>query len=122
MTDEFDELDRALFALPLATPPPGLRTAILRATIDAPASVPTIVPFSRYELVGIGLALAVATWLLIAAVGDHRFAAALIENVSEIARRVANPATLTWITTGGAIAALFSLASFTPVRRHTRES
>jgi hypothetical protein len=36
---EFDEIDRALFALPLEDPPPGLRQSILNCTVNAPAAV-----------------------------------------------------------------------------------
>jgi len=58
MTDE--ELDRALDALPLAMPPPGLRTSLLALTVYAQR------PFLRpLEIVGLGGALAFAVWLAI---------------------------------------------------------
>lgn len=51
MTD--DELDRALFALPLEQPPPDLHGKILAATVLRP--VPT---FRQWELWALALALA----------------------------------------------------------------
>ena len=54
--DEHDDLDRALFALPLEEPPAGLRASILRATVFAGPAVAS--PLGRAETVGIGIALA----------------------------------------------------------------
>ena len=62
-----DELDRALFALPLAPLPAGLRESILAATL-APAAVPL---FRPWEIGGIGVILGLVTWLcLLAARGQ----------------------------------------------------
>ena len=63
MNDDFDELDRALFALPLETPPPGLRESILNATVYAQARA-ALEPVARpWEAWLAGGALAVAVWL-----------------------------------------------------------
>ena len=121
MNDNFDELDRAIFDLPLATPPPGLRGAILRATIHAPQVAASIVPFSRYEIAGIGIALACATWLILAAIADHRFAAAMAASVYALVGGLTDPTTLAWTTMGGAIAALLTLANFSSLRRGIRK-
>lgn len=117
MNENFDDLDRALFALPLATPPMDLRATILRGTIYAEASADALVPFALYEIVGVGLALAIGAWFVIAALADHRFAALVITTVSTIAHEVTEPQIVAWLTAGGAIAALMSLGSFTPLRR-----
>ncbi|GAC1308614.1 MAG: hypothetical protein NVSMB19_21940 [Vulcanimicrobiaceae bacterium] len=115
--NDFDDLDRALFALPLATPPPELREAILRATIDASQATASPAPFTRGDIVGIGLALAVAAWLIVAASVDHRFAAAIAEGANGLVGALTDPTTLAWTTTGGAIAALLTLANFPSPRR-----
>ncbi len=122
MNEHFDDLDRALFALPLATPPADLREAILRATVRAPAAATPPVPFTWYEVAGIGIALAIAAWLVLAAVADHRFAAAMSDDAYAIVRELATPTTLVWTTTGGAVAALWTLANFTPLPRSVRKS
>ena len=123
MNEKFDGLDRALFALPLAVPPSDLRAAILRATVDAPTSATEgILLFSRAEITGIGCALALATWLIIAAIADHRFAVAMTTNAFEMVRSLVEPTTLAWITTGGAISALLTLGNLRPQRRGIRKS
>ncbi len=64
MNDDFDELDRALFALPLETPPPGLRAAILLSTIGAQRrACAHLAPFATWEILALGTAIAVAVWL-----------------------------------------------------------
>lgn len=122
MNDDFDDLDRAIFALPLAEPPPDLRVAILRATVGMPLPAVATALFTRYEIVGIGLALAVAAWLVLAAIADHRFAATMTADAEGIVRVLAEPTTLAWMTLGGAIATVLTLANFAPVRRRIRKS
>jgi len=119
MNDQFDELDRAIFALPLATPPAGLRGAILRATVHAPR-LPSVVPFSRVEIVGIGFALALAAWLLVAAIVDYRFTAAITEDAHSLVRLLIDPNTLAWTMLGAGIAALSTLVNLRPQRRGSR--
>ena len=68
MTD--DELERALFALPLEEAPSGLRDRILAATVYR---VPVTPAFRAWELWLLAVALvlvAVVTFLLLAAVPD----------------------------------------------------
>ncbi len=108
MNDDFDELDRALFALPLATPPAGLRESILRATIDAPAPS-SILALGRYEIVAIGSALAIFAWLLLAVLGDPSRASDFSTQITLVMRALAEPATLLWLATGASIAACFSV-------------
>jgi hypothetical protein len=56
MTD--DELERALFALPLEEPPVELRTRILAATVERPR-----LTFRAWEIWLIGTLLAFMVWL-----------------------------------------------------------
>jgi 4-amino-4-deoxy-L-arabinose transferase-like glycosyltransferase len=56
MTD--DELERALFALPLEEPPADLRRRILSATVYRPRMI-----FRTAEIWGLGTALAIMVWL-----------------------------------------------------------
>jgi hypothetical protein len=110
--DDFDELDRALFALPLATPPPGMREAILRATIHAPVASPA---FTRAEIVISGCVLAVAAWMLLVVMTDPLRAGALSAQISAVVRFLADPETVVWLGTGCLVAALFTLGgSFLP--------
>ena len=60
MNDDFDELDRALFALPLEAPPPGLRQSILNATVYARAQAAAGPEIRTWELLAVGIALAAA--------------------------------------------------------------
>lgn len=57
MTD--DELERALFALPLEEPPSDLRTRILAATVDRPR-----LTFAAWEVWLVGTAAAFMVWLM----------------------------------------------------------
>jgi hypothetical protein len=111
MNDDFDELDRALFALPLATPPPGLRESILRATIEAPAPVAAV---TRVEIAVIGCVLAVAAWMLLMVANDAALATALGAQISAAVRDLADPQTLLWLAAGTFVATLFTLGNFMP--------
>jgi len=113
MNDEFDDLDRALFALPLAAPPPGLRESILRATIYAPVAEPA---FRPWEIAAIGAAIAVAVWLGILLVSDHGFDSGVTASALALGRAFADPATLTWLSVGGGIATWLTLAGSAPLR------
>jgi hypothetical protein len=106
MNDDMDDLDRAIFALPLETPPRGLREAILRATVYAEAIAPTA--FGRWEIAGIGGALALALWFVILTVADRSLAATFSAGVYDIARAFTDPTTLAWLATGGSIAVVAS--------------
>jgi len=104
MNDDMDDLDRAIFALPLEAPPAGLREAILRATVYAESIVPAA--FGRWEIAGIGGALALAAWFVLLAIADRDFAATFSAGAYALARAFADPATLAWLATGGSIAVL----------------
>jgi hypothetical protein len=117
MNDEFDDLDRALFALPLEAPPAGLRESILRATIYAPAAEPA---FKTWEIAAIGAALAVAVWLSIIVVTDRAFGLALTAGALALGHAFSDPATLTWLSVGGGIAIWLTIANSTPLRLPVR--
>jgi hypothetical protein len=107
MNDEFDDLDRALFALPLEVPPAGLRESILRATVYASVAEPA---FRPWEIAAIGAALAVAVWLAIVVATNRAFGAELTANAVALGRAFADPAFLVWLTVGTAIAIWTSAA------------
>ncbi len=99
-----DDLDRAIFALDLEVPPPGLRESILRATIYAPSAA------MRFgEICGIGAALAFACWLAIALLNNKALAAAAGAGIVSALNWVVAPASLEWIAVGLAAVFWFSL-------------
>ncbi len=118
MNDELDDLDRALFALPLAEPPPDLRQAILRATTLG-AHVPSVA-LRTWETALVGGILAIAAWLLMALVHDPGGLAALGDAAADLARRAADPAYLVWLATGTSVAIWATLASSGSLRRGSR--
>ncbi len=108
MTDDFDDLDRALFALPLEMPPAGMRAAILRATAEAPLPV---FAFGSFEIALIGSVFAVAVWMLLAFVMHPSLAAALNAQIVALTHAFADPATILWLAAGGSVAAWFSFGN-----------
>jgi hypothetical protein len=104
--DGADELDRALFALPLAEPPAGLRAAILRATVYA-QPVATAA-FGRTETIVIGVVLALAAWLLIACVANRALAAGLDALVLATVHGLTDTRTILWLGFGAATAVAFT--------------
>ncbi len=107
MNDDLDDLDRALFALPLETPPPGMRETILNATVYAAA--PGSVAFGRWEIGAIGAALALGTWLILLAIMDRTFAGTFAADVYVFVRALGEPSTLAWLAAGASIATLATL-------------
>jgi hypothetical protein len=115
MNDDFDELDRALFALPLEAPPAGLRQSILNATIYAPVQVAVPPVVRPWEVSLVGGALAIALWLVYALVTDKSFGPAFTTSVVNFAHGFSDPTTLVWLGAGSAIAAwlvLFNAIAF----------
>lgn len=111
MNDDFDDLDRALFALPLDVPPQGMREAILRSTVYAPAPTYALV---TWEVALIGSVFAVAVWLVLFLFGDPARASFITAKLFEVARTLADPATLVWLATGASVAASFTLGNARP--------
>ncbi len=101
-----DALDRALFALPLATPPGDLRAAILRATIDAPEFAPVM---STRDILLMGVAAAIGVWLLMFMLGDHRNAEAFARNAYSLTQLFGNLQTLSWLAAGTAVAGIVAM-------------
>jgi len=108
--DDFDDLDRALFALPLEEPPAGLRRSILRGTIGARAAFAP--QFSQWEIIGGGILVALAVWVSLLCF-DKSYATTVTLGVLNLARALSQPATLEWLTVGFGIAALLSLSGGT---------
>jgi hypothetical protein len=97
--EDFDELDRALFALPLAVPPADLRASILRATIYAePTS-----PFAFAETAGIGAVLAFAVWLAAYVLSNPAFSSAFALQIGTALRLLPEGQTLAWLAAGVAV-------------------
>jgi hypothetical protein len=120
MNEDLDDLDQALFALPLDVPPAGMREAILRSTVYA--SMPSPLAFTRWEIAGIGAALALGTWLVLLAFWNHAFAAMFATNVYEVARAFGAPTTLAWLATGSAVVVIATFANFKLPRLPVRSS
>lgn len=106
MTD--DDLDRALFALPLEEPPQGLREAILRATVYAPVRVSA--PFSVAETIGIGIALALAAWIALICIADRNVVAGIEALALSFVRAFSDVRNIAWAGTGVLAAAWISVA------------
>ena len=116
MNDDIDDLDRTLFALPLEPAPVGLRDAILRATIGAPARAGArSLPLGSWEIAGVGALLAIATWLVMTLVADRSLATDLTVNAValtyEIVRTLSEPMTMLWLAAGGAVVAWFAFGN-----------
>ncbi|MGZ3497377.1 MAG: hypothetical protein ACXWNK_08100 [Vulcanimicrobiaceae bacterium] len=112
-----DELDRALFALPLEEPPEDLRASILAATVYRPALDAT--PFKLWEAWALGAVIAVVVWLCILIGGGAADSLiAWLKPLGETAvSTIIQPMTLLWIALGGAAAFWLSQLNFisTPV-------
>jgi hypothetical protein len=93
-----DELDRALFALPLAEPPAGLRASILALTVHAPR------PMMRtWETVTVGIVLALVAWLALSVLTAGGPIETLVAQTSSALTGVfTNRETLLWLALGGA--------------------
>lgn len=123
MTD--DDLDRALFALPLATPPPGMRDRILAMTANATFANATFanagrparsLVFGRVEIALFGALIALATWVTISggALALARAAGWSLANAgSLVARAGGETLLLEYFVAGAAVAAI---AGIGPVR------
>jgi hypothetical protein len=106
MNMDDNELERALFALPLEEPPAGMRASILLATAYRPAPA-----FSFVELAAIGAIGAVALWLVVLLVlGGGTLFVQTLEAIGSVASRAfSNTTTLAWLAAGGATALWLTL-------------
>jgi hypothetical protein len=101
-----EDLDRALFALELEEPPADLRGNILAATCyRAP------VLFKQWEIVLLGAAIAIVTWVACAIFtgGLPTLAQNVETGFQSIGGGLSNTAVLSWIAVGGAVAVWLSL-------------
>lgn len=115
MMNHDDDLDRALFALPLEPLPTGLRASIIAAVSAVPAPM-----FSRWDVLGIGAILALATWLCLSVMaGSDTVVLAFSLAGAAFAKFVSSPTTLLWMALGASITVWFSLVSF-PSRKAVR--
>ncbi len=106
-----DDLDAALFALPLEQPPADLRASILAATVYRP-----VFPIRLWEAWTLGALAAVLVWLCSAIFtgGADRFAVT-IQTIGYTLREIfSQPPTLLWIALGGGVACWLSMVNLVP--------
>jgi hypothetical protein len=114
MNGDYDDLDRALMALPLEEPPVGLRDSILAATIYAPPL--ESIALRTWEIVLIGTLLAVGSWLAIALAQNVALTSQLIGGFQEVVAALAAPTTFLWLACGATVAFGASLYNVVPRR------
>ncbi len=110
--DSDEELERALFALPLEEPPADLRASILAATVYRPP-----LPVKPWEVWALGAVCALLVWVLVlvAKGGAAPELTAFESYVNEGLKLFEQPAALFWIALGGGAAAWISQLNLTPV-------
>ena len=100
-----DDLDRAILALPLQPAPEGLRASIMAAVTAVPSPILT-----RWETAGVGIILALATWLsLLFLSGSASAGPWLPAAAASLGRFLISPTTLEWVAVGLAAAVCLSL-------------
>ena len=122
---EYDDIDRALFALPLEAPPQGLREAILRATAYAPRQAEAVAPAFLWESIGwesigVGLTLALAVWLTVALVTNPGLAAQVSSSLLAFSRVLSDPAALAWLAVGASATVCLSIVNLRPLHARAR--
>jgi len=110
--DRLDDLDRALFSLPLEEPPPDLRSAILAATTRAERRV----PFAGWEFGLLGGTLALVAWFGLILQSDFDEVTSRIESLVASVQPFGSFDAALWLAVGVAISAA-SLARFGLARR-----
>jgi hypothetical protein len=106
--NDFDDLDRALMALPLEEPPAGLRDSILAATIYAPPSVPALA-LHTWEIVIVGTVLAIGSWLGFLLAQNPALNARVASLIGGFLTAFADPATLIWLACGAIVVVLYNV-------------
>jgi hypothetical protein len=114
MNGDYDDLDRALMALPLEEPPVGLRDSILAATIYAPPL--ESIALRTWEIVLIGTLLAVGSWLAIALAQNPALTTQLVGSLQAVVAALAAPTTFLWLACGATVAFGASLYNVVPRR------
>jgi hypothetical protein len=113
MNDGLDERDRALFAMPLEEPPPGLRGAVLAATVYAPVAAPL---FRSWEVALIGGLSALAVPLVPAVANDRRSGTQLASGTSSLLSAGLEPVAPAWLAAGISTALCLSLVNLVAPR------
>jgi hypothetical protein len=109
--DSDEELERALFALPLEEPPADLRASILAATVYRPP-----LPVKPWEIWALGAVVALLVWLLVL-IAKGTAAPAMVtfdDYVVNALKDFAQPATLFWIALGGGAVVWISQLNLMP--------
>jgi hypothetical protein len=114
MNGDYDDLDRALMALPLEEPPAGLRDSILAATVYAPPL--ESIALRTWEIVLIGTLLAVGSWLAIVLAQNEALTSQLIGGLQAVVAALAAPTTFLWLACGATVALGASLYNVVPRR------
>ena len=115
---QYDDLDRALFALPLEETPADLRSSILAITVRAPQ--PERAKFGLFENLGVGFALAALAWLTWAVLSQPGFAGTASQALSTFAQGLSDPRTLLSLAIGFTSIFLVSLMPNQPARVRVR--
>lgn len=117
--DDFDDLDRALAALPLEEPPAGLHARIMAATVYRP-----VTPVNGWEVWVIGTLVALTAWLLWTVASAPVATARVIDEI--IARAsdagLTSDYTLLWLAIGASITWWVSLLTVPSSRRKRIEA
>jgi hypothetical protein len=106
-----ESLERALEALDLEETPADLHARIMAATVYRPAPV-----FQVWELWVVAFALAIATWLTLAILGNPLAGGsttldaiqAYVEQGPQLLQALVTPHTALWLGAGGLVAVFFT--------------
>jgi hypothetical protein len=114
--DEFDDLDRALAALPLEEPPAGLHARIMGATVYRPET-----SINVWEVWIVGTLIAIAAWLLFAVISAPAQTQAVVDQVFRwlTDSGLTSQLTLLWLAVGISTTWWLSFISI-PSRRRKR--
>jgi len=115
---EYDEIDRALFALPLEDPPKDLHQSILALTVYAPSEAENRA--GLWEAIAAGFSLALAAVLAWTVFRNPAFGAQIVAAFTLFGRGFADQATLAALTAGCSAVAWVSLMTFRPARVEVR--
>ena len=120
MNHEYDDIDRALFALPLEEPPQDLRRSILALTVLAPFEAderPAL-----WESLAAGFGLIVAAVLVWAVFRNPAFGVEIASAFMALGRGFTNQATLAGLTAGCSAVVWVSLMTLRPARVEVRSA
>ena len=118
MNGDYDDLDRALMALPLAEPPAGLRDSILASTVYAPPA-PSLA-LRTWEIVVVGTLLAIGAWLSLALAQSPSLTNRLAVEFQGVVAALSDFTTIAWLGCGVLVALGVSLYNVVPLRATVR--